>query len=108
MRVTVYQVAMELQVMPANLLVGLEGRTSLLTNLSTTFHASSQFFGPDARIGHLIDYLEVQFVLSTNGMQHVFLTALWHALIAGLHCIAKCLPIWPPMHTDLLKRCTCL
>ncbi|KAJ7692908.1 hypothetical protein B0H17DRAFT_512940 [Mycena rosella] len=93
-RVTVDKVAAELQVTPENPLVGLEGRTSLLTNLSTALRASPQFFGADARPGNIIDFLETQSVLSGEE-RHVPVAALWAALITGLQ------PIWPPARTAL-------
>ncbi|KAJ6617093.1 hypothetical protein B0H10DRAFT_2034694 [Mycena sp. CBHHK59/15] len=94
-RVTVEQVAAELQVTPQNPLVGFEGRTSLLTRLSTALRTSLEFFGPDARPGNLIDYLEAQSLLAADGTRHVPVAALWHALITGLQ------PIWPPARTAL-------
>ncbi|KAJ7172934.1 hypothetical protein C8R43DRAFT_977939 [Mycena crocata] len=93
-RVTVEQVAAEMQVTPENPLVGLEGRTSLLTNLSKALRASPQFFGADARPGNLIDFLEAQSKLSGE-QRHVPIAALWEALIMGLQ------PIWPPARTTL-------
>lgn len=35
-------------------MVGLEGRTSLLINLSKALSLNSEFFGPDARPGNII------------------------------------------------------
>lgn len=35
-------------------MVGLEGRTSLLINLSKALSSNSEFFGPDARPGNII------------------------------------------------------
>ncbi|KAJ7120249.1 hypothetical protein C8R44DRAFT_831831 [Mycena epipterygia] len=93
-RVTVDKVAAELQVTPENPLVGLEGRTSLLTNLSTALRAHPEFFGADARPGNLVDFLEAQSLLSGE-QRHVPIAAFWHALIVGLQ------PIWPPARTTL-------
>ncbi|KAJ7080926.1 hypothetical protein B0H15DRAFT_855541 [Mycena belliarum] len=93
-RVTVDKVAAEMQVTAENPLVGLEGRTLLLTNLSTALRASPQFFGADARPGNLIDFLEAQSQLSGE-QRRVPISALWHALIVGLQ------PIWPASRTSL-------
>lgn len=42
------------QVTEINPMVGLEGRTSLLINLSKALSLNSEFFGPDARPGNII------------------------------------------------------
>jgi hypothetical protein len=52
--ITVEKVAEAFQVTPSNPMVGLEGRTSLLINLSKALKASPQFFGEDGRPGNIV------------------------------------------------------
>ncbi|KAF7295583.1 hypothetical protein MIND_01098300 [Mycena indigotica] len=93
-RLTVEKISAGMQVTPDNPLVGLEGRTSLLVNLSTALRTSPEFFGSAARPGGVVDFLSSQSLVS-SGTHHVPVAALWHALIAGLQ------PIWPPSRTSL-------
>ncbi|KAH0579798.1 hypothetical protein H2248_002631 [Termitomyces sp. 'cryptogamus'] len=88
-RITVEKVAEAMQVNESNPMVGLEGRTSLLTGLSSALIASPQFFGKEGRPGNMIDFLELQSKVNGNGKRVVPLAALWHVLIEGLD------PIWP-------------
>ena len=53
-QVTVERTAKAFQVGETNPMVGLEGRTSLLFNLSGALKASPQFFGEDGRPGNMI------------------------------------------------------
>ena len=53
-KVTVERVAEAMQVNESNLMVGLEGRTSLLTGLSSALKASPQFFSEEGRPGNMI------------------------------------------------------
>ncbi|KAG6875756.1 hypothetical protein C0992_002510 [Termitomyces sp. T32_za158] len=53
-KVTVEKIAKAMQVNEFNPMVGLEGRTSLLTGLSSALKASPQFFGEDGRPGNMI------------------------------------------------------
>ena len=86
-------------------MVGLEGRTSLLVNLSKAMSDSPKLFGTDGRPGNLIgaalvvlispelnilvtDFLESQSKLNGTTRQVPF-SALWHVLIDGLN------PVWP-------------
>lgn len=78
-----------MQVTAANPMVGLEGRTSLLQNLSTALKASPAFFGADARPGRIVDFLESQSITDSTGGRVVPVAALWGALMDGLA------PIWP-------------
>ncbi|KAJ7450066.1 hypothetical protein B0H11DRAFT_2078315 [Mycena galericulata] len=97
-RLTAAQIATGLQVTPENPLVGLEGRASLLTNLAAALRANAEFFGPDARPGNLVDFLEAQSFLPTDsseGKRVVPISALWAALVDGLQ------PIWPRARTTL-------
>ncbi|KAJ6469199.1 hypothetical protein C8R47DRAFT_1150716 [Mycena vitilis] len=87
--------ASAMQVTEDNPLVGLEGRASLLTRLADALRASPQFFGPDARPGGLVAYLKSQATSTTSTETEIPMTALWHALIAGLQ------PIWPPGRGEL-------
>ncbi|KAG6908038.1 hypothetical protein DXG01_006400 [Tephrocybe rancida] len=88
-KVTVERVAEAMQVDSANPMVGLEGRTSLLTGLSDALKASPQFFGKEGRPGNMIDFLESESKVEADGTRVVPLSALWHTLIEGLN------PIWP-------------
>ena len=52
--VSTERIAAAFQVTESNPMVGLEGRTSLLMNLSKALASNSEFFGPDARPGNII------------------------------------------------------
>ncbi|KAH9857373.1 hypothetical protein C2E23DRAFT_881004 [Lenzites betulinus] len=93
-RVTVPEVAAAMQVSDANPMVGLEGRTSLLINLSKALKANTTYFGTSARPGGLVDFLEGE-AQEVNGTRTVHIFALWTALIDGLA------PIWPATRTAL-------
>ncbi|KAH7929287.1 DUF1688-domain-containing protein [Leucogyrophana mollusca] len=87
-QITVEKSAKAMQVSDDNPMVGLEGRTSLLCNLSTALKSQPEFFGEDARPGNLIDFLESQ--SNTEGSsRRIHISSLWGALIEGLT------PIWP-------------
>ncbi|KAG6887673.1 hypothetical protein C0995_013625 [Termitomyces sp. Mi166 len=88
-KVTAERVAEAMQVNKTNPMVGLEGRTSLLTGLSSALKSSPQFFGDEGRPGNMIDFLETQSKIDGDGKRVVPLSALWHVLIEGLN------PIWP-------------
>ena len=94
-RVTVERTASAMQVSSSNPMVGLEGRTSLLQNLSNALKASPAFFGPDARPGGLVDFLESQSIAGEDGTRRVPVAALWAALMDGLG------PIWPKTRASL-------
>ncbi|TFK31759.1 hypothetical protein BDQ12DRAFT_660073 [Crucibulum laeve] len=87
-KVTPEKTAEIMQVSESNPMVGVEGRASLLYNLSTALKASPQFFGADGRPGNVVDFLESESQL-TGSTRVVPISALWHALIEGLN------PIWP-------------
>lgn len=53
-RITTDSIASAMQVSETNLMVGLEGRASLLINLSKALKAKPEYFGLDGRPGHLI------------------------------------------------------
>lgn len=53
-KVTVARTAEAFQVGESNPMVGLEGRTSLLVNLSDALKANPQFFGEDGRPGNMV------------------------------------------------------
>ena len=53
-KVTSEGTAAAMQVSDANPMVGLEGRSSLLRNLSTALRSNPTFFGKDARPGGLV------------------------------------------------------
>lgn len=104
-KVTAERTAAAMQVSESNPMTGLEGRASLLFNLSQALTASPNFFGAEGRPGNIIgmprrtfvvrlrpanrflDFLESQ-ALSTSPLT-IPLSALWTALIDGLN------PIWP-------------
>ncbi|KAG6809716.1 hypothetical protein H0H92_015037 [Tricholoma furcatifolium] len=88
-KITVKGVADAMQVDGSNPMVGLEGRTALLTGLSDALKANPQFFGEDGRPGNMADFLASESKIDSNGQRIVPLSALWHVLIEGLN------PIWP-------------
>ncbi|KIJ62080.1 hypothetical protein HYDPIDRAFT_182886 [Hydnomerulius pinastri MD-312] len=87
-QITVDKVTEAMQVSSSNPMVGLEGRTSLLVNLSTALKSNPQFFGDDARPGNMLDFLEAESKLE-GSTRRVHISALWAVLIEGLS------PIWP-------------
>lgn len=102
-----------MQVTPANPMTGLEGRATLLANLSKALKQNPIYFGADARPGNLIgnysyplpfhvsklfgtaDYLESQSIVDASNNRKVHISALWHVLIEGLQVI------WPASRTQL-------
>jgi Protein of unknown function (DUF1688) len=52
--VTIERTAAAMQVNDSNVMVGLEGRTSLLINLSEALRSNPDIFGAEARPGNLI------------------------------------------------------
>jgi len=58
-KVTADKTAAAMQVSEVNPMVGIEGRSSLLFNLSKALRASPQFFGQDGRPGNLIGVLDL-------------------------------------------------
>ncbi|KAJ3563947.1 hypothetical protein NP233_g8612 [Leucocoprinus birnbaumii] len=86
-KVTTERTGAAMQVSESNPMTGLEGRASLLYNLSQALTSSPEFFGKEGRPGNLIDFLESQ-ALPTSPPT-VPLAALWTALLDGLN------PIWP-------------
>ncbi|KAF9813453.1 hypothetical protein IEO21_05612 [Rhodonia placenta] len=91
-RITPEMAASAMQVSSSNPMVGIDGRTSLLTNLSNALKASPKFFGDDARPGNLIDFLESESI-ANGSTRRVHIFALWTVLIEGLA------PIWPATRT---------
>ncbi|KAF9474843.1 DUF1688-domain-containing protein [Pholiota conissans] len=87
-KVTVEKTAAAMQVSESNPMVGIEGRTSLLFNLSKALKGSPEFFGSDGRPGNVIDFLETQSKVE-GATRVVPIAALWTALVDGLN------PIWP-------------
>ncbi|KAJ4467661.1 DUF1688-domain-containing protein [Lentinula edodes] len=94
-KITTTSVAQHMQVSETNPIVGLEGRTSLLRNLSTALKSSPEFFGEEGRPGNMLDFLERESKISESGTRLVPLAALWNVLIDGLN------PIWPASRTKL-------
>lgn len=88
-KITAEKAATAMQVSDSNPMVGIEGRASLLFNLSEALKECPQFFGSDGRPGNIIDFLESQSVVDLDGVRAAPISALWFALIEGLN------PIWP-------------
>ena len=59
-KITERKLGQAFQASPANPLVGLTGRVELLHRLGEQLQAQPQFFGKDARLGNLYDYLSEQ------------------------------------------------
>ncbi|KAI9511379.1 DUF1688-domain-containing protein [Russula earlei] len=93
-RITVEQTAQAMQVSSGNPMVGLEGRASLLVNLSHALKSNPTFFGVEGRPGNMIDYLESESI-PDGPTRRVPLAALWYVLVSGLT------PIWPTDRTTL-------
>ncbi|KAI0299350.1 DUF1688-domain-containing protein [Multifurca ochricompacta] len=92
--ITTQETARAMQVSSDNPMVGLEGRASLLVNLSHALKNNPTFFGAEGRPGNMLDYLESE--STTDGPnRRVPLAALWHVLVSGLT------PIWPTDRTTL-------
>lgn len=105
-KITTEKVAKAMQVSESNPMVGIEGRSSLLFNLSKALRTSPEFFGVAGRPGHVIgeldlnpvssqvphsrclDFLEKESKLEGD-VRSVPIAALWAALLDGLN------PIWP-------------
>ncbi|KZT09919.1 DUF1688-domain-containing protein [Laetiporus sulphureus 93-53] len=94
-RITPERTAVAMQVSGSNPMVGIEGRTSLLVNLSNALKANPTYFGPDARPGNLVGFLQSESLPSPSGGRRVHIFSLWTALIEGLA------PIWPATRTTL-------
>jgi Protein of unknown function (DUF1688) len=62
-KISVEKTAAAFQVTDSNPMVGLEGRTSLLINLSHALKASPNFFGDEGRPGNMVgaNYLAISF-----------------------------------------------
>lgn len=61
-RITPDIIATEMQVTELNPMVGLEGRASLLINLSKALKASPDFFGEEGRPGNIIGRIQIQII----------------------------------------------
>lgn len=104
-RISVEGTTSAMQVSSTNPMVGIDGRTSLLQNLSAVLKANPTFFGPDARPGGLVGkhyHLSTELILKSlasdflgsqsvadGPTQRVPVAALWGALQEALA------PIWP-------------
>ncbi|KZT22894.1 DUF1688-domain-containing protein [Neolentinus lepideus HHB14362 ss-1] len=86
--ITVEKTAIAMQVTKTNPMVGIEGRSSLLANLSQALRKNIEFFGEDGRPGNLLDFLESNSRVSGSG-RHVHVSSLWYVLMEGLSSI------WP-------------
>ncbi|KAH8102282.1 DUF1688-domain-containing protein [Cristinia sonorae] len=86
--VTSERTSKAMQVSSENPMVGLEGRTSLLSSLGQALLANPTFFGSSARPGNLLDFLESESISSGPSVK-IHISSLWSALIEGLS------PIWP-------------
>ncbi|KAI0694138.1 DUF1688-domain-containing protein [Cytidiella melzeri] len=87
-RVSHEKTAAAMQVTAENPMVGIEGRTSLLQNLSTALKTNPTFFGSSARPGGLVDFLESESIVE-GSTRLVPIASLWAVLMEGLA------PIWP-------------
>ncbi|THH15536.1 hypothetical protein EW146_g4951 [Bondarzewia mesenterica] len=93
-KITVEKTAQAMQVSASNPMVGLEGRASLLQNLSRALKQNPTFFGDEGRPGNMLDYLESESILEGSS-RRLPVAALWYVLITGLA------PIWPTDRTSL-------
>ncbi|KAJ3994905.1 hypothetical protein F5050DRAFT_1800477 [Lentinula boryana] len=93
-KITTEIIAQHMQVSESNPIIGLQGRTSLLQNLSHALSSNPDFFGKDGRPGNMLDFLEKESKLQGT-TRLVPLSALWHVLIDGLN------PIWPESRIKL-------
>jgi len=93
--ITLQKMAEAFQVTDSNPIVGLQGRTTLLSNLASALNNNPTFFGQDARPGNIIDHLQHHLLITHNNPPQLPLTALWHVLIHGLSSI------WPSSTTSL-------
>ncbi|KAF8896632.1 hypothetical protein BD779DRAFT_1496964 [Infundibulicybe gibba] len=91
-KVTPERVAEAMQVTESNPMVAVEGRTSLLFNLSKALKANPEFFGAEGRPGNIIDFLEPHTQIDGD-KKVVSISVLWHCLIEGLNSI------WPSRHS---------
>ncbi|KAF5352291.1 hypothetical protein D9758_011926 [Tetrapyrgos nigripes] len=95
-KISVDSIAKHMQVSESNPLVGLEGRTSLLKNLSNALLDNPKFFGEVGRPGNMLGFLESASKSSSDGKtRQVPLAALWQILIEGLS------RVWPATRTKL-------
>ncbi|TCD69763.1 hypothetical protein EIP91_006299 [Steccherinum ochraceum] len=88
LRITAQKTSAAMQVSLTNPMVGIEGRTSLLSNLGNALKANAQFFGSSARPGNMLDFLEAE-SQPNESSRKVHIASLWAVLIEGLA------PIWP-------------
>jgi len=93
-QITAEKTAEVMQVSSDNPMVGLEGRASLLVNLSHALKSNPTFFGVEGRPGNMIDFLESESI-ADGSSRCVPLAALWHVLVSGLA------PIWPKDRTTI-------
>ncbi|KAJ2914581.1 hypothetical protein MD484_g5816, partial [Candolleomyces efflorescens] len=83
-KITSQRVSEAMQVTSENPMVGVDGRTALLSKLGEALKAHPEYFGKDGRPGNIIDFLQKEVQGSV-----LPLSALWHVLIDGLSTI------WP-------------
>ncbi|EPQ50303.1 DUF1688-domain-containing protein [Gloeophyllum trabeum ATCC 11539] len=87
-QITTEKTAEAMQVTESNPMVGIEGRASLLANLSKALRKNSEFFGEEARPGNMLDFLERNSRID-GSTRKVHVSSLWHVLMEGLSSI------WP-------------
>lgn len=93
-QITAERTAQAMQVSSNNPMAGLEGRASLLVNLSHALKSNPTFFGAEGRPGNMIDFLESESI-ADGSSRRIPLAALWHVLVSGLASI------WPTDRTTL-------
>ncbi|TFK45669.1 DUF1688-domain-containing protein [Heliocybe sulcata] len=86
--ITAEKTATAMQVNEANPMVGIEGRASLLSNLSQALRKNTEFFGEEARPGNMLDFLERNTRVD-GAVRKIHVSSLWHVLMEGL------VTIWP-------------
>ncbi|KZS96733.1 DUF1688-domain-containing protein [Sistotremastrum niveocremeum HHB9708] len=85
---TTDKIASAMQVSPTNEMAGIEGRAELLIKLSKALSSYPEFFGPDGRPGHIINFLQKNSRVD-EGTTKIHIATLWHILMTALA------PIWP-------------
>ncbi|KAF8585651.1 DUF1688-domain-containing protein [Ramaria rubella] len=95
-RLTAATVSSAMQVDSSNVMLGIDGRATLISNLSKALRSNERFFGPDARPGNLLEFLRSESRPAETGdyAAYVHIASLWTVLIDGLA------PIWPKSRTQ--------
>ncbi|GJJ14595.1 hypothetical protein Clacol_008861 [Clathrus columnatus] len=96
-KLSVERIAAAMQVNESNPMAGIDGRATLISNLSKALRTNTTFFGPDGRPGNIIDYLRSQSLSSefSELNARIDVSSLWTVLIEGLA------PIWPQSRVEV-------